>query len=119
MDDWEINPDSYQKDSDGNFILKIDGTPKKKGGRTKGSKSRGYHYSRATQNKIAARKAVRTKEKLIAKAEAKIKNQKTSLKTSKATLAKIENREKSSEGKILTADVVEDLPNLSDNTTPI
>ena len=110
MDDWEINPDSYQKDSDGNFILKIDGTPKKKGGRTKGSKSRGYHYSRATQNKIAARKAVRTKEKLIAKAEAKIKNQKTSLKTSKATLAKIENREKSSEGKILTADVVEDLP---------
>ena len=69
MDDWEINPDSYQKDSDGNFILKIDGTPKKKGGRTKGSKSRGYHYSRATQNKIAARKAVRTKEKLIAKAE--------------------------------------------------
>ena len=110
MDDWEINPDSYQKDSDGNFILKIDGTPKKKGGRTKGSKSRGYNYSRATQNKIAARKAVRVKEKLIAKAEAKIKNQKTSLKTSKATLAKIENKERSSEGKILTADTVEDLP---------
>jgi len=110
MDDWEINPDSYQKDSNGNFILKIDGTPKKKGGRTKGSKSRGYNYSRATQNKIAARKAVRAKEKLIAKAEAKIKNQKTSLKTSKAALAKIENKEKSSEGKILTADAVEDLP---------
>ena len=33
MNDWEINPDNYQKDSDGNFILKIDGTPKKRGGR--------------------------------------------------------------------------------------
>ncbi len=110
MDDWEINPDSYQKDTGGNFILKVDGTPKKKGGRLKGSKSRGYHYSKATQNKMAAKKAVRVKEKLIAKAETKIKNQKTALKTSKATLAKIENKEKSSEGKVLTADTIEDLP---------
>jgi hypothetical protein len=27
--DWEINPDNYLKDNDGNFILKVDGTPKK------------------------------------------------------------------------------------------
>jgi len=110
MDDWEINPDSYQKDTDGNFILKVDGTPRKKGGRVKGSKSRGYNYSKVTQNKMAAKKAVRVKEKLIAKAEAKIKNQKTALKTSKSTLAKIENKERPSEGKILTEDTIEDLP---------
>ena len=35
--DWDINPDSYVKDSEGNFVLKLDGTPKKKGGRPKGS----------------------------------------------------------------------------------
>ena len=110
MDDWEINPDSYQKDTDGNFILKVDGTPKKKGGRVKGSKSRGYNYSKVTQNKMAAKKAVRVKEKLIAKAEAKIKNQKTALKTSKATLAKLDNNEKASEGKVLTEDNIESLP---------
>ena len=104
MNDWEINPDNYQKDSDGNFILKIDGTPKKRGGRKKGSKSRGYNYSRATQARIKANKAVRTKEKLIAKAEAKIKNQKNSLKNSKAALAKLDNTEKVSEGKVITED---------------
>ena len=110
MNDWEINPDNYQKDSDGNFILKIDGTPKKRGGRKKGSKSRGYNYSRATQARIKANKAVRTKEKLIAKAEAKIKNQKNSLKNSKAALAKLDNTEKVSEGKIITEDNIENLP---------
>ena len=110
MNDWEINPDNYQKDSDGNFILKIDGTPKKRGGRKKGSKSRGYNYSRATQARIKANKAVRTKEKLIAKAEAKIKNQKNSLKNSKAALAKLDNTEKVSEGKVITEDNIENLP---------
>ena len=110
MNDWEINPDNYQKDSDGNFILKIDGTPKKRGGRKKGSKSRGYNYSRATQARIKANKAVRTKEKLIAKAEAKIKNQRNSLKNSKAALAKLDNTEKASEGKIITEDNIENLP---------
>ena len=39
--DWDINPDSYVKDSEGNFVLKLDGTPKKKGGRPKGSTGRG------------------------------------------------------------------------------
>lgn len=110
MNDWEINPDNYQKDSDGNFILKVDGTPKKRGGRKKGSKSKGYNYSRATQARIKANKAVRTKEKLIAKAETKIKNQKNSLKNSKAALAKLDNTEKVSEGKIITEDNIENLP---------
>ncbi len=110
MNDWDVNPDRYQTDDDGNFVLKVDGTPRKKSGRAKGSKSRGYHYSRATQNKMAAKKAVRVKEKLIAKAEAKIKNQKTALKTSKATLAKLDNSEKAVEGKVLTEDTIEQLP---------
>ena len=110
MKDWEVNPDDYLKDEDGNFILKVDGTPKKRGGRKKGSKSRGYNYSRATQARMKANKAVREKEKLIAKAEAKLKSQKNTLKASRSTLAKLDNQETSKEGKILTEDTVEHLP---------
>lgn len=110
MQDWEVNPDDYLKDEDGNFILKVDGTPKKRGGRKKGSKSRGYNYSRATQARMKANKAVREKEKLIAKAEAKLKSQKNTLKASKAALSKIDNKEVSKEGKVITEDTIESLP---------
>jgi len=109
MKDWEVNPDDYLKDEDGNFILKVDGTPKKRGGQ-KGSKSRGYNYSRATQARMKANKAIREKEKLIAKAEAKLKSQKNTLKASRSTLAKLDNKETSKEGKVLTEDTIENLP---------
>ena len=33
MADWDDNPDLYQKDENGNFLLKKDGTPRKLGGR--------------------------------------------------------------------------------------
>ena len=110
MKDWEVNPDDYLKDKEGSFVLKVDGTPKKIGGRKKGTKSRGYNYTRANQARMAANKAVREKEKLIAKAEAKLKNQKNSLKTSKSTLAKIDNNEVSTQGKVVTEDNIVDLP---------
>ena len=42
QDDWDVNPDNYLKDEEGNFVLKVDGTPRKKAGRAKGSKGRGY-----------------------------------------------------------------------------
>ena len=35
--DWEVNPNDYLTNSDGTFIIKKDGTPRKKGGRPKGS----------------------------------------------------------------------------------
>ncbi len=110
MNDWEVNPDDYLKDEDGNFILKLDGTPKKRGGRKKGSKSRGYNYSKATQNRMKANRAIRTKEKLISKAEAKLKSQKNTLKVSQSTLAKLDNKETAKEGKILTEDNIHHLP---------
>ena len=110
MKDWEVNPDDYLKDKEGNFVLKVDGTPKKRGGRKKGTKSRGYNYTRANQARMAANKAVREKEKLIAKAEAKLKNQKNALKTSKSTLAKIDNNEISTQGKVVTEDNIVNLP---------
>lgn len=110
MKDWEVNPDDYLKDEEGNFVLKVNGTPKKRGGRKKGSKSRGYNYSRATQARMKANKAVREKEKLIAKAEAKLKSQKNTLRASRSTLAKLDNKEISKEGKVLTEDNIAHLP---------
>jgi len=108
QNDWEINPDSYLKDENGEFILKVDGTPKKKGGRKKGTKSRNYTYSKATKDRIQANRTIRNKEKLIQKAEAKLKAQKQSLRASRSTLSKIDNSESSKEGKIVSN--VEDLP---------
>jgi len=108
QNDWEINPDNYLKDESGEFVLKVDGTPKKKGGRKKGTKSRNYTYSKATKDRIQANRTVRNKEKLIQKAEAKLKAQKQSLRASRSTLSKIDNSESSKEGKIVSN--VEDLP---------
>ena len=65
QNDWEINPDNYLKDDNGDFVLKVDGTPKKRGGRKKGTKSRHYTYSKATKERLQANRAVREKEKLI------------------------------------------------------
>ncbi len=66
----EINSTQYLTDSEGNLILKKDGTPRKKGGRAKGSKGRGYNYHSETKAKLAAKKAVRDKQKRVNAVEA-------------------------------------------------
>lgn len=102
MNDWESNPDAYMRDSNGDFILKKDGTPRKKTGRPKGSSGRGYNYHSATKAKIEARKVVRKKEKRLAQVRTKLENYKRSLDTSKSTLQKLEGTEARAEGKITT-----------------
>ena len=109
MNDWDNNPDAYMKDDEGNFILKKDGTPRKKSGRPKGSKGRGYNYHSETKAKIQARKAVRKKEKRLAQVRTKLENYKRSLDTSKDTLKKLEGTEAKTDGKITTQNP-EDLP---------
>ena len=62
QNDWDINPDGYLKDEEGNFVLKVDGTPRKKAGRAKGSKGRGYTYhSKLKQRWTQKRKSARRK----------------------------------------------------------
>jgi hypothetical protein len=61
--DWEINPDDYLKDADGKFILKVDGTPKKKPGRPQGSKGRGYNFHSKTKAKQRTEKKIKRKKK--------------------------------------------------------
>ena len=108
MNDWEKNPDAYMRDDNGDFILKKDGTPRKKTGRPKGSSGRGYNYHSETKAKIDARKAVRKKEKRLAQVRTKLENYKRSLDTSKSTLNKLEGKEAKSDGKITTE--TDDLP---------
>jgi len=91
MNDWDNNPDKYVTDNAGNFILKKDGTPKRKGGRPKGSKGRGYNYHSQTKAKMAANRTIKEKQKKIAKVESKLYSYKESLKNTKETMKKLEN----------------------------
>ena len=91
-DDWEINPSNYLTDPEGNFKLKSDGTPRKKGGRPKGSKSRGYNYHSETKAKLAARKVVRIKDKKIEQTRQKLNALRSSSSSSKEVLAKLEGK---------------------------
>ena len=108
MNDWEENPDAYMRDDNVDFILKKDGTPRKKTGRPKGSSGRGYNYHSKTKAQIEARKVVRKKEKRLAQARTKLENYKRSLDTSKSTLNKLEGKEAKAEGRITTTTA--DLP---------
>lgn len=91
MNDWDNNPDKYVTDNSGNFILKKDGTPKRKGGRPKGSKGRGYNYHSQTKAKMTANRTIKEKQKKIAKVESKLYSYKESLKNTKETMKKLEN----------------------------
>ena len=46
--DWEINPHLYLQDDEGNFVLKKDGTPRKKAGRPQTTTEKAVKAARAT-----------------------------------------------------------------------
>ena len=105
--DWELNPHNYQTNEDGSFILKVDGTPKKKGGRPKGSKS-GYNYHSKTKAKIAARKSIAAQEKDVKVLNKRLKYKKQSLQKKKEIFKKLDNV--GSDGKVVIEDDLEILP---------
>jgi len=108
QNDWDINPDAYLKDEEGHFVLKVDGTPRKKSGRAKGSKSRGYTFHSKTKATMDARKAVREKVKKLKAAQAKAENYKRSIQTTNKTLKKLEG---TSSSNVLEASELKELPN--------
>lgn len=107
MKDWEVNPEHYLTDEEGNFKLKADGTPRRKGGRPKGSKGRGYTYHSETKAKRAAKKSVREKQKKLKAAQRKVDNYKKSISNTKKTLSKLENE---NETKLVSASELDDIP---------
>mgnify|MGYP003651960828 CR=1 FL=1 len=106
--DWEINPSRYLTDDSGNFLLKKNGTPRKKAGRAKGSKGRGYAYRIETKSRMNAQRSVRSKQKRIAAVEARLKGQRKSLSKSKELLNKLENK-KSKTGQIVTGEELKEV----------
>ena len=102
--DWEINPDDYLKDADGEFILKVDGTPKKKPGRPQGSKGRGYNFHSKTKAKQRTEKKLREKRKKIAQARTRIANYKKDIEQTKETLSVLDGKKR-----LITDEFIDDL----------
>ena len=111
LHDWEKNPHLYLTDSEGSFILKKDGTPRKKGGRPIGSKAK-YNYSNDQKAKIATRRSVRAKQKAIEKIEKKLNSKRQALKQTTNILNKFEDESSkpTDEGKVVTEDELHVLP---------
>ena len=109
----EINSNLYLTDSKGDPILNKDGSPRKKSGRPKGSKST-YNYSTQNKKKITARQALKRKRNTVEKLEKKLRSKKQALKQQETTIKKFENASDeqtvSKQGKIVTKEEVTSLP---------
>ena len=109
----EINSNLYLTDSKGDYILNKDGSPRKKSGRPKGSKST-YNYSRQNKKKITARQALKRKRDTVEKLEKKLRSKKQALKQQETTIKKFENASDeqtvSKQGKVVTEEEVNSLP---------
>ena len=105
--DWELFPEKYVTDANGSFSLKKDGTPRKKSGRAKGSKGKGYNYSSKTKARMQAERSVRDKRRRVEAVESKLRNQKSSLNNSKELLNKLDNN---NNNKVITTDNIDKAP---------
>ncbi len=107
--EWDIDPESYQQDADGDFILKKDGTPKRKGGRPKGKPSRGYHFHSETKAKISARRSLRDKEKRLDSLEHKVKKARSNVKKQRDVQQKLDESpdKETTNGKLITREDLE------------
>jgi len=109
----EINSTQYLTDSNGSPILNKDGSPRKKGGRPKGSKSK-YFLSSKQKKKNSAKRALTAKRKTVEKLENKLRSKKQTLKQQETTIRKFENASDeetvSAQGKVVTESEVKQLP---------
>lgn len=106
--DWDINPQNYSTNEDGSFVLKKDGTPRKKAGRSKGSKGRGYNYHSKTKAKQEASKSVRAKKRKIAKARSDISRYQKSVEKTEKALDLLDDNTKKNEGRVVEDTFVEE-----------
>ena len=107
QEDWQKNPENYLTNEDGSFVLKKDGTPKKKTGRPKGSKGRGYNFHSETKAKLAAKKSLREKERKAEKLRVKLHQEREKLNAAKETLGKLD---KANKNKLITEDILDSVP---------
>ena len=62
MQDWEKNPQNYLTNPDGSYILKKDGTPKKKPGRPKNSELSDIKLALQAKKKLDKKNGTRSFE---------------------------------------------------------
>jgi len=105
--DWDLHPEEYLTNEDGSFVLKLDGTPKKKAGRRKGTKSKGYNFSSEQKAKIAARKSVRQTENTIKSLNKQLATRKATLKQKKEVFKKLDAR---SNNQVIEEELLKELP---------
>lgn len=107
--EWDINPELYQRDLNNEFVLKKDGTPKKKAGRQKGKPSRGYNFHSETKTKMAARRSLRDKERNLHRLENKVKGARERVKQQRVIQTKLDESsdKKTQAGKILTKEDIQ------------
>jgi len=111
LKDWEQNPHLYLTDSEGSFILKKDGTPRKKGGRPIGATSN-YQYSNEQKAKQASKRSLNKKRKAIEKIEGQLKSKRQALRQTTDILGKLENESSkpTESGQVVTEDKLSSLP---------
>jgi len=105
--DWELNPQNYLTDEEGSFLLKKDGTPRKKGGRPKGQPSRGYNYHSEQKAKISARRSVRKNEKELESLTKKVQSKRQTLAKKKNAFKKLDAM---SDNQITSVEEIDSLP---------
>jgi len=111
--DWELNPDRYLQDDDGNFIRKKDGRPRLKAGRPKGSGG-SYNISSTQKAKYAVHRKIARKKKNIKKLEQKLNNARKSYKATTNTLNKLSDKT----DRVVTATELQDLPKAVQDIIP-
>ena len=88
---WESNPQDYLTNEDGSFVLKVDGTPRKRSGRPKGSKSQYNHHSE-TKAKMKVRRSIAKDKRDLKKMQAKIGGKRHRAKRKKELAKKLDGK---------------------------
>jgi len=99
-----VNPDSYLTDIYGEFILKVNGEPKKRAGKKKGSP---HNYHSKVKASMDAKRTLREKKKRVAQSRAALHKVESSLKKTTETYKVLEGKLGS---KIVTEDALNELP---------
>lgn len=90
MEEQNQPEDNYLRDSEGNIVLKKDGTPRKKAGRPKGSKSKSYSYHSETKVKHNVRRDITKRKKEIQRVEKNLEQKRRKLKEKKQLIDKLD-----------------------------
>jgi hypothetical protein len=106
--EWEIQPNLYMQDKDGNFILKKDGTPKRKPGRVKQTNIDVSSISEQ-KAKVSAKRSIKNKETSIKKLEEALYNKRKYLKKQKQLLGELDTSSTKSE-KVFDTKDIDNLP---------